>query len=78
MNRTAGWGMAALVREPLGGVRKGCACYTRSVSPDHLVEGATADEAEVVGLAWGYGGGFGVAQRISSTTAACSSSLLRK
>ena len=55
MNRTAGWGMAALVREPVGGVRYGCACYTGSASPYHLVEGAVADEAQVVGLAWGYG-----------------------
>ena len=78
MNRTAGWGMAALVREPVGGVRNGGACYTGSVSPDHLLEGAAADMAQVVGPAWGYGGGFGVAHRISSTTAACSSSLLRK
>ena len=45
MNRTAGWGMAALGREPVGGVRYGGACYTRSASPDHLVEGAAADEA---------------------------------
>ena len=78
MNLTAGWGMAALVREPVGGERYGGACYTGSVSPDHLVEGAAADEAQVVGPAWGYGGGFGVAHRISSTTAACSSSLLRR
>ena len=56
MNRTAGWGMAALVREPVGGVRNGGACYTRSLSPDHLLEGAAADEAQVVGPAWGYGG----------------------
>ena len=78
MNRTAGWGMAALVREPVGGVRYGGACYTGSASPDHLVEGAAADEAQVVGLSWGYGGGFGVANKIASTTAACSSPLLRK
>ena len=77
MNRTAGWGMAALVREPGGGVRNGGACYTASVSRDHLLEGEAADEAQVVGPAWGYGGGFGVAHRISSTTAACSSSVLR-
>ena len=31
MNRTAGWGMAALGREPVGGVRNGGACYTGSV-----------------------------------------------
>ena len=78
MNRAAEWGMAALVREPVGGVRYGGACYTGSVSPDHLVEGAAADEAQVVGPAWGYRGVFGVAHRISSTTAARSSSLLRK
>ena len=78
MNRTAGWGMAALVREPVGGVRYGGACYIGSASPDHLVEGAATDEAQVVKPAWVYGGGFGVAHRISSTTAACSSSLLRK
>ena len=51
MNRTAGWGMAALGREPVGGVRYGCACYTGSVSPNHLVEGAAANEAQVAGLA---------------------------
>ena len=56
MNHTAGWSMAALVREPVGGVRYGSACYTGSVSPDHLVEGAAAHEAQVVGPAWGYGG----------------------
>ena len=59
MNRTAGWGMAGLVREPVGGVRYGDACYTRSASPDHLVEGAAADEAQVVELAWGYKGVLG-------------------
>ena len=59
MNRTAGWGMAALVREPVGGVRYGGACSTGSASPDHLVEGAAANEAQVVGLAWGYGGVLG-------------------
>ena len=59
MNRTAGWGMAALWREPMGGVRSGGACYTGSVSPDHLLEGALADEAQVVGPAWGYGGVLG-------------------
>ena len=59
MNRTAGWGMAALGREPVGGVRYGGACYTGSASPDHLVEGAAADEAQVAGLAWGYGGVLG-------------------
>ena len=78
MNRTAEWCMATLVREPVGGVRYGGACYIGSVSPDHLVEGAAADEAQVVGPAWGYGGVSGVAHRISRTTAACSSSLLRK
>ena len=62
MNRTAGWGMAALVREPVGGVRYGSACYTGSASPDHLVEGAAADGAQVVGLAWGYGGFWGGTQ----------------
>ena len=59
MNRTAGWGMAALGREPVGGVRYGGACYTGSASLDHLVVGATADEAQVAGLAWGYGGVLG-------------------
>ena len=59
MNRTAGWGMAALVREPVGGVRYVGACYTGSASPDHLVEGAAADEAQVVGPPWGYGGVLG-------------------
>ena len=59
MNRTAGWGMAALVQEPVGGVRCGGACYTWSASLDHLVEGAAADEAQVVGSAWGYGGLLG-------------------
>ena len=59
MNRTAGWGMAALRREPVGGVRYGGACYTRSESRDHLVEGAAADESQVAGLAWGYGGVLG-------------------
>ena len=59
MNRTARWGMAALGREPVGGVRNGGACYTRSVSPDNLLEGAVADEAQVVGPAWGYGGVLG-------------------
>ena len=59
MNRTAGWGMGALVREPVGGVRYGGACSTGSASRDHLVEGAAADEAQVVGLAWGYGGLLG-------------------
>ena len=59
MNRTAGWGMAALGREPVGGVRYGGACYTGSASPDHLVEGQAADEAQVAGLAWGYGGVLG-------------------
>ena len=59
MTRIAGWGMAALGREPMGGVRSGGACYTGSVSPDHLLEGAVADEAQVVGLAWGYGGVLG-------------------
>ena len=49
MNRTAGWGMAALGREPVGGVRYGGACYT----------GSAADEAQVAGLAWGYGGVLG-------------------
>ena len=78
MNRTAGWGTAASGREPMGGGRSGGACYTGSVSPDHLLEGAVADEAQVVGPAWGYGGVFGVAHRISSTTAACSSSLERE
>ena len=41
------------------GVRSGGACYTGSVSPDHLLEGAVADEAQVVGPAWGYGGVLG-------------------
>ena len=59
MNRTAGWGMAALGRQPMGGVESGGACYTGSVSPDHLPEGAVADEAQVVGPAWGYGGVLG-------------------
>ena len=59
MNRTAGWGMAALAREPMGGVRSGDACYTGSVSPDHLLEGAVSDEAQVVGPAWGDGGVLG-------------------
>ena len=59
MNRTAGWGMAALVREPVGGVRYNSACYTGSASPDHLVEGAATDEAQVAGLYWGYGGVLG-------------------
>ena len=59
MNRTAGWGMAALGREPVGGVRNGGACYTGSVSPDHSLEGAVADEAQVVGPVWGYGGVLG-------------------
>ena len=59
MNRTAGWGRAASGREPMGGVRSGGACYTGWVSPDHLLEGAVADEAQVVGPAWGYGGFLG-------------------
>ena len=59
MNGTAGWGMAALGREPVGGVRYGGACYIGSASPDHLVEGAAADAAQVAGLAWGYGGVLG-------------------
>ena len=59
MNRIAGWGMAALVREPMGAVRYGGACYTGAASPDHLVERAAADEAQVVGPAWGYGGVLG-------------------
>ena len=59
MNRTAGWRMAALVPEPVGGVRYGGACYTGSASPDHLAEGAAADEAQVMGPAWGYGGVLG-------------------
>ena len=59
MNRTAGWGTAASGREPMGGVGSGGACYTRSVSPDHLLEGAVADQPQVVGPAWGYGGGLG-------------------
>ena len=59
MNLTPGWGMAALGREPVGGVRNGGACYTGLVSPDHLLEGAVADEAQVVGPAWGYGGVLG-------------------
>ena len=58
MNQTAGWGMAALGREPVGGVRYGGACYTGSVSPDYLVEGAAANAAQAAGLAWGYGGVF--------------------
>ena len=77
-NQTAGWGKAALGREPVGVVRKGGACYNGSVSPDHSLEGAVTDEAQVVGAAGGYEGGLGVAHKISSTTAACSSSLLRK
>ena len=59
MNRTAGWGTAASGREPMGGGRSGGACYTGSVSPDQLLEGAVADEAQVVGPAWGYGGVLG-------------------
>ena len=59
MNRTKWWGMAGLGREPVGGVRNGGACYTGSVSPNHLLEGAVADEAQVVGPAWGYGGVLG-------------------
>ena len=59
MNHTAGRGMAALGREPVGGVRYGGACYTGSASPHHLVEGAAADAAQVAGLAWGYGGVLG-------------------
>ena len=55
MSCAAGWGMAALVREPVGGVRYGGACVTGSASPHHLVEGAAADAAHVAGLAWGYG-----------------------
>ena len=39
MNRTAGWGMASLGQEPVEGLRNGGACYTGSVSPDHLLEG---------------------------------------
>ena len=79
MNLTAGWGMAALGREPMGGVRNGGACYTGSVSPDHLLEGVVADKAQVTcGAGLGLRGSFGVAHRISSTTAVCSSSLLRK
>ena len=78
MNHDAGWGMAALEKEPVGGVRNGGACYTGSLSPGHFLEGAVADEAQFLGPAWGYGGGFGVVHRISSTAAACSSSLLRK
>ena len=56
MNRTAGWGKAALGREPVGGVTTGGACYTRLVSPDHVLDGPVADEAQVVGPAWGYAG----------------------
>ena len=59
MNRNAGRGTAASGREPMGGVRSGGACYTGSVSPDHLLEGAVADEAQVVGPAWGHGGVLG-------------------
>ena len=59
MNSTAVWGMAVLGREPMGGVRNGGVCYTGSVSPDHLLEGALADEAQVVRPAWGYGGVLG-------------------
>ena len=62
MNRTVGWGMAALGRESVGGVRNGGAYYTRSLSRDHLLEEAVADEAQVVGRAWGYGGFWGSKQ----------------
>ena len=43
----------------MGVVRNGRASYTRSVSPDHWLEGAVADEEQVVGAAWGYGGVWG-------------------
>ena len=66
MNRTAGWGMAALGREPVGGGRYGGACYIGSASPDHLVEGAAADAAQVAGLAWGYGGVLGKSEPLLS------------
>ena len=59
MNRTEGWGMTALGQDPVEGVRNGGACYTRSVSPDHLLEGAVAAESQVAGPAWGYRGFLG-------------------
>ena len=37
-------------------MRNGADCYTGYVSPDHSLEGAVADEAQVVGAAWTYEG----------------------
>ena len=56
---TAGWGMAALGREPVGGVRNGGACYTESVSPDHLLEGAVANRHRLWGRLRDTGGFWG-------------------
>ena len=58
-SQTAGWGTAALGREPVGVVRNGGACYTGSMSPDHWVEGAVAGKERVEGAAWGYEGVLG-------------------
>ena len=54
-SQTARWGKAALVREPVGVVRNGGACYTGSMSPDHSLKGGVAGEEQVEGAAWGYG-----------------------
>ena len=72
--RRLGRGTAALGRELVGAVRNVGACYTGSVSLAHWPEKGLVDETEVVGLGLGIRG----SERISSTTAACSSSLLRK
>ena len=58
-SQTAGWGTAALGREPVGVVRNGGASYTGSMSPDHWLEGAVAGEERVEGAAWGYEGVLG-------------------
>ena len=52
-SQAAGWGTAALGREPWGVVRNGGACYIGSMSPDHWLEGAVGGEERVEGAAWG-------------------------
>ena len=58
-SQTAGWGTAALGREPVGVVGNGGACCTGSMSPDHWLEGAVVGEERVEGAAWGYEGVLG-------------------
>ena len=52
-SQTAGWGTAALRREPVGVVRNGGAGYIGSMSPDHWLEGVVAGEERGEGAAWG-------------------------